>query len=693
MLRSPKRLMTRIMRKSAHIPLIPPIAKKTSTKSEHANPDCYSWLRDEGYPKVENEEILHYLKEENDYAEMVLSSKDALIKDIYNEIKGRIKEDDSTVPVKKGEYFYYSYIKEGMEYWVHARKYKSLDANEEVILNENKLACDLDYCKIIGIKVSPNHKFMTYALDKLGNEMFEIYIKNLELGNLLTETIPNTFGQVVWHENNLGFFYVPASENWRAKKVYYHTLGTDYKNDQLLYEEKDATYSVSIEKTTDSNYLIITTQSKEENECYYIDLMQDDFTLKLFAPRQKSHLYSISSHEGKFYVLTNDMGKNFRIAAVDDPDKKWLDFIPYAKERYIRDFKLYQNHMVVTSSSNKNGLFDVEIVDLRSNASKNLAFPDSSYDVDVVFTTHEAESFRFHYSSLKTPKIVKEHCFESGEEFVLKTDEIPSGFNSDEYEVERLYAKSRDGKAVPISLIYRKDKFKKDGTNQLYLYGYGSYGYAVPLMFRRSIFSLLDRGFVYAISHIRGGDDLGYEWYESAKFLTKKNTFYDFIDSAEYLAKQGYTKEGEITIAGGSAGGMLIGFCINDKPELFKNAVAHVPFVDVLNTMLDANLPLTPGEFKEWGNPMEKEFYDYIKSYSPYDNVKKQKYPNLFVTAGLSDPRVTYWEPAKWVAKLRADKTDDNIIVLITNMDAGHAGKSGRYSYLWEIAKEYAFLI
>jgi oligopeptidase B len=676
----------------------PPKAKQKArifTNFGENRVDYYDWLRDPNYPKVTDKNILNYLKEENLYTEHELSKNQALIDEIYKEIRGRIKEDDKTVPVKKGEYFYYSYIKEGMEYWVNARKHDSLDVEEEVILDENELASGVDYLRVVGIRVSPDHKLMSYAVDTSGNEEFEINVKNLKSGELLPDKVPHTFGKIVWDADSLGFFYVPVSENWRAKKVYYHKLGTDYKEDALLYEEKDEMYGVGISKSNSKKYLIIAVGSKEESEYYYLDLSKNNMDLQLFFPRKKNHLYSISDHNDKFYILTNDNGKNFRIAVVDEgaKSKNWEDFIPHQKERYIRDFELYKSHMVVTSSSNEDGLLDIEIIDLEDKSSQKLKFPDDSYDVDVIFTTYGAGGLRFNYSSLKTPQTIKEYDFATQKEVVLKTDTIPSGFNPDEYEIKRLYADSRDGKKVPISLIYKKDKFNHDGSNPLYLYGYGSYGYSIPLSFRKSIFSLVDRGFVYAIAHIRGGDDLGYEWYESAKFLTKKHTFYDFIDSAKYLIEQGYSKKGNITIAGGSAGGMLIGFCINDSPELFRTAIAHVPFVDVLNTMLDENLPLTPGEFKEWGNPKDKQFYEYIKSYSPYDNIKQQRYPNIFATAGLSDPRVTYWEPAKWVAKLRDTKIDDNILILKINMDAGHAGKSGRYTYLWEIAKEYAFVV
>jgi oligopeptidase B len=675
-----------------------PVAKKSKKVIENFNDkrvDFYDWLRDKDYTNVKNKEILNYLESENNYANHELSKYSDLIDEIYSEIKSKIKEDDETVPIKIGDYYYYSYIKKGMDYWIHSRKYKSLDSKEEIILDENELAKGHSYCKVKDIKISPNHQFALFAVDYKGNEEYEIKIKNVDQGALLSDFIPNTFGKVVWHENNEGFFYIPTGKNWRAKKVLYHKLGESYDDDNLLYQEEDITFNVGIVKSNSKKYLIISTGNNEENECYYVDLATDNLNPKLFFERKEGHRYSISDHENKFFILTNDKGKNFRIAEIEKNSliKNWKDFIAYSKARYIRNFELYKNHMVVTSSSNKNGLLDIEIINLNDNSSKNLTFQDESYQVDVVFTTYDADSVRYNYSSLSTPFTVKEYNFKTNVEKILKVDEIPSGFNSNEYRVERLYADSRDGEKVPISLIYRKDKFILGSNNPLYLYGYGSYGISIPLSFRKSIFSLIDRGFTYAIAHIRGGDDLGYEWYESAKFLNKKRTFYDFIDVAKFLVEKKYVKYANITIAGGSAGGMLVGFSVNEEASLFRTAVAHVPFVDVLNTMLDEALPLTPGEYKEWGNPKNKDYYFYIKSYSPYDNVMKQNYPNFYVTAGLTDPRVTYWEPAKWVAKLREYKTDNNKILFKTNMNAGHAGKTGRYTYLKEIAEEYAFVI
>ena len=678
--------------------ILAPIAKKNRIVIENFEDkkvDLYDWLRDKDYPNVNNKEILNYLKSENNYANYELTKDLDLIDEIYREMISRIKEDDETVPIKIGNYYYYSYIKKGMDYWIHSRRYKSLSNKEEVILNENKFAQNCEYFNVRDVKISPNHQFVCFAVDYKGNEEYEIKIKNIRQDKILNDVIPHTFGEVVWHQNNKGFFYVPTGENWRAKSVLYHQLGNNYEDDQLLYQEEDITFNVSITKSDTNKYLIISTSNSQENESYSLDLTTDNLDLKLFLKRKNGHKYYINDHNNNFFILTNDRGKNFRIAKAENNDltESWRDFIACSNNRYIRSFQLYEYNMVVTSSNNINGLLDIEIINLRDNSSKHLSFPDQSYHVDVIATTYKANSVRFNYSTLSTPPTIKEYDFIKNTERVLRVETVPSGFDKNKYQVERLYADSRDGATIPISLIYRKKSFQLNNNKALYLYGYGSYGIPSSLAFKKNIFSLVDRGFTYAIAHIRGGDDLGCQWYESAKFLNKKKTFYDFIDVSTFLVKKNYVEYGNITIAGGSAGGMLVGFSANEKPELFKTVVAHVPFVDVLNTMLDETLPLTPGEYKEWGNPKYKEYYFYIKSYSPYDNVIRQNYPNFFITAGLSDPRVTYWEPAKWVAKLRAHKTDNNRILFKTNMSAGHAGKTGRYHYFKEIAEEYAFVV
>ena len=674
-----------------------PIAKKQNKIFKNFDDeriDLYSWLRDKSYPKITNNQILNYLKYENNYANNKLKKYFNLTKKIYQEIKNRISENNETTPIKIGNYYYYSYIKKGMNYWVHSRKYKSIASKEKIILDENELAKNKHYCKVKGIDVSPNHELIAYAVDYVGNEKYEIKIKNLKNNQLLNDIIPNTFGKNAWNSNNEGFFYIPAGKNWRANQVFYHKLGESCKNDILLYEEKDITFSLDINKSSSQKYLIIFTDNNEENECHFIYLNKKKLKPLIFCTRRKGYKYFINDYRNKFYILTNDKGKNFRIA--ETSKKKlmgfWKEFIPYSNIYYIKNFELYKNSIIISSMNIKNGLLNIEIINLNGHFSKKLNFLDKAYQVDTLYTTYYAETMRYSYSSLSTPFIINEFNFKTNQEKVLKNNHIPSRFKSKKYKVKRLYVTSRDKKKVPITLIYRKNKFSFD-NNPLYLHGYGSYGISIPLSFRNSILSLINRGFIYVIAHIRGGDDLGCEWYKTAKFLNKKNTFYDFIDVAHFLIKKKYVKYGNISIAGSSAGGMLVGFCANNKSNFFNTVVAHVPFVDVLNTMLDESLPLTFGEYKEWGNPKQKKYYSYIKSYSPYDNVKKQHYPNFFITAGLNDSRVAYWEPAKWVAKLRNNKLDNNTILLKTNMDTGHAGKIGRYTYLKEIAEEYAFLI
>ena len=658
--------------------------------------DHYSWLRDRKYPEINDENILNYLKLENDYANKILSQYSFLIQNLYEEMKKQIINNDRTVAIKIGDYYYYSYIKKDMDYWVHCRSYQSLEGGEEeVIIDENQLSKSEKYFSVGSVKISPSHDLVAYTVDYSGDEEFFIKVKNIKHNKYITNQIPPIFPIIEWNIDSSGFFYIPTGDNWKPSIVMFHKLGTDCKNDIIIYEEKDITFSVRISKTSNQKYLIITSESKEENENYYIDLSQSNIDIKLFYKRSKNHIYYIDNHQDKFIILTNDQGENFRLAIVNKNDLSmpWGDLVKYDKGKYIKDFQLYYNHIVFLYSDNNTGLKNISIMDLSFYKTTSLKFHGQSYDVGILRTTYDADSLRYYYTSLAVPKIIKEYNFKLLRQKVLKTTKLGSAYNSKNYEVERLYATTRDNKKVPISLIYKKSLFKLGSNNPLYLYGYGSYGISIPQSFRSSILPIIDRGFIYAIAHIRGGDDLGYEWYDSSKFLNKKRTFYDFIDSAKYLIAKKYVKSGNITISGGSAGGMLVGFCSNEEPHLFKNVVAHVPFVDVLNTMLDESLPLTPGEFKEWGNPKEKKYYDYIKEYSPYENVKKQEYPNFFVTAGLKDPRVTYWEPAKWVAKLRANKTNQSKIIFKTNMKAGHRGKTGRYNYLEEIAEEYAFII
>lgn len=658
--------------------------------------DKYSWLRDplwkaEGY-EMKDEKILSFLNDENAKVESFFKPLENLKAKIFDELKGRIKEDDSTVPVKHGDFYYYTEMKSGQEYSVHIRKKSSLDANSEVILDENVEAKEYSFFKVKSAKVSHDHRYLAYSVDITGGERFVIYIKDLN-SNLIIDRIENTFGVFEW-DNNYGIYYIPANEFWRSDKILFHKLNSQQSEDALIYQEEDATYHLGIEKTLSDRFLIIDSHSGVDNEIHVIDLNSEAKKLSIIQKRRENHKYSLTHHDDYFYIITNDKGRNFRLvkALISSSNyESWEEVIAHDENVYLIEVAAYKKALVVVSK--ELGLNKISFYDYKKFERTDITFDQEVYYADHIHTDYEAEAVRYIYSALSTPHSYYEQNFEDGSKKLLKVTEIPSVFEPNEYEVRREFAISSDGVKVPISLLYKKSMFRKDGSNPLYLYGYGSYGISITPYFSSKIISLVDRGFVYAIAHIRGGDDLGYDWYESAKFLNKKRTFVDFIACAEHLIKSNYTKQGEIAICGGSAGGMLVGAAINMRPELFKAAVMHVPFVDVLNTMLDETLPLTPGEFKEWGNPKDPVFYEYIKSYCPYSNIKVQDYPHVFITAGLYDPRVTYWEPAKFLCKLREFKKDGNISLMKTNMSAGHTGKTGRFIHLEEFAEEFAFIL
>ncbi|CAN0583650.1 unnamed protein product, partial [Ectocarpus sp. 12 AP-2014] len=496
-----------------------------------------------------------------------------------------------------------------------------------------------EFTALGAFSVSPDHKLLAYSVDFTGGEKYSIKIYNLETKEFLNDEIDNAIGNIVWHEDQTGFFYSPTTENWRRDKVMFHKLGTSNNDDKLIYHEKNPLYLISASKTSSKEYILLNISGHDSNEVYYIEMDDKTFTPKLLAKRKDRFLVSIDHGGGYFYKSTNDGAKNFHILRTESKDysidKAWDIYIEEEKLNYLSDFDITKDYLLLNYKIN--GLSELIVKKLSDNKEKSIKFPDEAYTASLYSTNYEENDIRVNYSSLAKPSTVYEYNYDNEKLETLKVQEIPSGFDPKEYKVERLYIKT-DGVRVPVSLFYKKSLFKKDGSNPLYLYGYGSYGISIPPAFRNSAVSLANRGFVYAIAHIRGGDDLGHDWYEAAKFLTKKRTFNDFLACAEFLAEEKYTSKGNIVIAGGSAGGMLIGNAINQKPELFKAAIAHVPFVDVLNTMLDEDLPLTPGEFKEWGNPKDKEYFEYILSYSPYENVKAQHYPHLFVTAGLSDP-------------------------------------------------------
>lgn len=664
-------------------------------KHNHVINDDYHWLRDKNWPNVQDKEVLSYLKKENSHTNLFFKPLKGSINKVFEELKGRVKLSDKSVPIRYRNYYYFNKTTSKSNYAIHLRS-TTPRGRGKVLLDENSMSKGKKYFRLGAMSVSPNEDLLAYSEDTDGDERYTVSIKNLDNDKLLKDRIKETLGGIIWQENGAGFYYTKVDDKWRPNKLYYHKLGTSQQDDKLIYYEKDTTFRVGVSKSSDYKYIFVEVSSSTSDEIMYIDALDDMHEMKMLVKRRKDHLCSVDHINEAFYIQTNDKGKNFRLIKLLDQDvkqRKYQEIIPHKKEVYLTDFSLYDNCLI--TETREGGLDKIYIYQYDDMTKREtIEFPDPTYTASIIDSEKDDDGVYVHYSSMVSPATCFKRNFKTKEMKVLKEQEIPSGYESSHYNSERIWAESRDGKTkIPISLVYKKSVFKKNGSNPLYLYGYGSYGMAIPPSFGSSIISLLDRGFVFAIAHIRGGDDMGFEWYEQAKFLNKKKTFNDFIDVAKYLVKKKYTSGGEIVIVGRSAGGMLVGNAVNTDASLFKAVIADVPFVDVLNTMLDESLPLTPGEFKEWGNPKETEYFDYIKSYSPYDNVKQQDYPHMYVQAGLNDPRVTYWEPAKWVAKLRNQKTDSNTLLLETNMSVGHGGNSKRFARIKEIAKEYAFIL
>lgn len=676
----------------------PPKAEKRThqyTKYDHIINDDYHWLRDNRWPNVQDNDVLSYLKKENRYSNQFFKPLNNSINKIFEELKGRIKLSDKSVPIRYRNYYYFNKTTTKSNYAIHLRS-SAAGGRGTVLLDENIMSKGKKYFRLGAMSVSPKENLLAYSEDTDGDERYTVSVKDLDSNKLLKDKVTDTLGGIVWQEDGSGFYYTKVDDKWRPNKLYYHELGTSQKDDKLIYYEKDTTFRVGVSKSSDYKYILVEVSSSTSDEIRYIDSLDNSHKMSMLIERREDHLCNVDHINGAFYIQTNDKGKNFRLVRLSDQNvkqNKYQELIPHHKDVYLTDFSLYDRNLVV--EIREEGLDKIYIYkydDIKKR--ETIEFPDPTYTASVIDSEKDDDGVYIHYSSMVSPSACFKRNFKTQEMEVLKVQEIPSGYESSQYSSERVWAESRDGKTkVPISLVYKKSLFKKDGSNPLYLYGYGSYGMAIPPSFGSSIISLLDRGFVFAIAHIRGGDDLGFEWYEKAKFLNKKKTFNDFIDVATHLIKQKYTAEGQIVIVGRSAGGMLVGNAVNTDSSLFKAVIADVPFVDVLNTMLDDSLPLTPGEFKEWGNPKEQEYFDYIKSYSPYDNVTSQEYPHMYVQAGLNDPRVTYWEPAKWVAKLRDMKIDNNTLILETNMSVGHGGNSRRFARIKEIAKEYAFIL
>lgn len=671
----------------------PPIAekiKKELVAHGRTRIDNYYWLKDREDPKV-----INYLNNENAYTEEMLKDYEGLKEKIYQEIIGRIKQTDESVPYKDNGYFYYTRFETGKEYPIYCRKKGSLDTKEEILVDVNEIAKGHAYCNVSGISISIDNKQMAYGVDTVSRRLYTIHFKNLETGEVSENFILNTTGNVAWANDNKTLFYASKDVNTlRSDKIYKHILGSDTKNDKLIYEEKDEIYGTAVYKTKSEEYVMIVSFAKTSDEYRFLNANNPDGEFTIVQPRQKDLEYSVDQFKDKFFIVTNYKAKNFRLmeTQVSKPGiDNWKEVIAHREDVYLQDIEIFSKKLVVTER--KNGLIYLKVVDWSTKKEYYIDFGEEAYTASVGQNPdYESDFLRFNYSSLTTPNSVYDYQMTTHEKILKKRQEVVGNFNPDNYESKRLYATSHDGKKIPISLVYKKG-IKLDSNNPFLLYGYGSYGISMDAYFNSARLSLLDRGFIFAIAHIRGGQEMGRQWYEDGKMLNKQNTFNDFIDCAEFVIKEKYTNNKKLFAMGGSAGGLLMGTVINMRPDLFKGVIAIVPFVDVVTTMLDVSIPLTTGEYDEWGNPNDTVYYKYMLSYSPYDNVKAQDYPALLVTTGLHDSQVQYWEPAKWVAKLRTTKTDNNLLLLYTNMQAGHGGASGRFEMYKENALQYVFLL
>ncbi|WP_312920869.1 S9 family peptidase [Empedobacter brevis] len=669
-----------------------PIAKKIEHKLEKHGDiriDNYYWLNDR-----ENQEVIDYLKEENNYTKSILKPTEDLQAKLFEEMKARIKEDDSSVPYKLNGYWYLTEFQKGKEYPIHKRRKETLENNDEILLDVNMMAEGHSYYQLGGISMAPNNQLVSFGVDNVSRRIYTIQIKDLVNGEILADKIENTTGGSVWAADNKTLFYTRKDETLRAYQIWKHRLGTKQEDDVLVFEETDDTFNAYVYKSKSRDYIIIGSSSTVSDEYRYISSDQPDQEFKIFQKRERDLEYSIEHFGDSFYIQTNkDDAFNFKLMKTSvekTAQENWIDVIPHREETFIEGFEIFKNYLVVEERTN--GLLQMNIKAWDQSTDYYLPFNEETYTANVgTNPDFDTDILRYGYTSLTTPSSVIDFNM-NDKTFEVKKEQVVLGdFDKENYISERIWAEARDGKMVPISLVRRKDTPLSANT-PLLLYAYGSYGYTIEPYFSSVRLSLLDRGFIYAIAHIRGGQYLGREWYEEGKMLEKKNTFFDYIDVAKYLVQQNYTSSKHLYAMGGSAGGLLMGAVINYEPALFNGVIAQVPFVDVVTTMLDDSIPLTTGEYDEWGNPNEKEYYAYMKSYSPYDNVEAKAYPNLYISTGLHDSQVQYWEPAKWVAKLRDLKTDNNILLLDTNMDTGHGGASGRFESLKEDAKEDAFL-
>ena len=670
----------------------PPVAKVepvVDTLFGHVMTDNYHWLRDDSRSETQ---VLNYLEAENAYADSILKPTLVLQDKMYNEMKSRIKETDLSVPYRKGNYFYYSRTEEGKQYDIYCRKQASLDAPEEVILDVNQLAEGKEFMSVGVREISPNAKLLAYATDESGNERYTLRVKNLETGTLYPDVIDKISTDVVWAADNKTLFYTIPDDAWRPYRVYRHKLGDNPVNDKLIYQEDDESFWVGLGTTKDDQYIMMSLGNQTTSEWRYLKADNPIGQFQMIQTRITDIEYSVEHHSDKFYIVTNDNALNFKLvtAPVNKPGREnWTDLIPHRPAIKLDGIDMYADYIVLYER--ENGLTQLAVHPFNAPEYR-IDFPEPVFAVySQANPEFKTELTRFSYMSLTTPSSIYDFNMKTKERELKKQKEVLGGYNPNDYQSERIMATADDGTKVPISMVYKKGMVK-DGKNPLYLYAYGAYGISMDPWFSSNRLSLLDRGFIFAIAHIRGGGEMGRQWYDDGKMFNKRNTFTDFIACGRYLVSEKYTSHDKMVISGGSAGGLLIGAVVNMAPDLAKIATTGVPFVDVINTMMDESIPLTVIEYTEWGNPNIEEQFEYMLSYSPYDNIEQKDYPYMYIEGSLNDTRVGYWEPAKWAAKLRATKTDHNPLLLITNMGAGHGGSSGRYDYLHEIAREYAYV-
>lgn len=675
----------------------PPVAEmKPYDRTIHNDTvaDHYYWMIDFFKKGPDSNKVVSYLEAENNYLDAMMGETKALQEKLFKEMKNRIKEKDESVPVFKNGYYYYSRTENGKQYFKYCRKKGSLTAKEEILLDVDAMAEGHAYYAVAGFQISPDNKLLAFGIDTVSRRQYDIRIKDLTTGEYLPDVITSTNGNMVWANDNKTLFYTANNPvTLLSEKIKRHLLYTEVNKDETVYEEKDKANYIGVSKSKNDQQILINTQATLTSETLYIDASKPTLAFKVFQPRIKEVLYEVIPLDNKFLILTNWNAKNFRLMEcplVKTGRENWKELIPHRTDVLLSGVEEFKDYLVI--SERKNGLVELRIREIANGSEHYLDFGESAYTANVSGNPeYNTKTLRYAYSSLTTPASVYDYNMVNKTKELMKQQEVVGGYNASDYVTERLYASATDGTKIPVSLVYKKG-FVKEGNSPLLLYAYGSYGNSMDASFSSPRLSLLNRGFAFAIAHIRGGQEMGRQWYEDGKMMKKKNTFTDFIDAGKFLVKEKYTSNKHLYAQGGSAGGLLMGAIVNISPGLWNGIVAQVPFVDVVNTMLDESIPLTTNEFDEWGNPKNKEAYFYMKSYSPYENVEKKDYPNMLVTTGLHDSQVQYFEPAKWVAKLRATKTGNQVLLLHTNMKFGHGGASGRFDYLKDVALTYAFL-